>query len=1399
MDDPQETTTTASKNSIESLSKDELLQKYKSLLAIAKKAKQAKDEFADENKKLRDTLQICETQKEADKKALLTMKEMLEEFTTNKLELTSKVAELQQNLNIKENIINELNIENESVKRQLDRMMDENESLLKDIDQMESNLKQVNVIGMEQKTHLNLLELEVNKLKESESLNNTLKNQVCQLLAENEAYKNGENAMATSLQEMSEKYANLKDINSKQRKKFNALKDRFVIVFKKVNKLKECKRILLETQHEYAEAVTKWQTEIITASQLLCRQMNILRQENEELTKDKSITNCSDRQVKKSNKQINMLTEEGIEFLHKIVEQNIVPQMKSLNVTEMLKKLDEMQRLSVEVEKEQQKNFAQLNATRKNTNLLTQNVQTQFEDDNLEQIMSRLVEAQRLNEDVQKKSLSMRLQLDNLHTENNALRNDLCIYKNRAELERKKVNYLVAKFAEVEILSEEALTQYTEKCLQLVDLQSDQALGKESQTDNKELEKQKLEIKQLSQELKDLKIKLKDNEELNKTLEVDFEELKLLLCKKEEHIGDMLKQLEEYEQNKSNIIEELNANKLISQELGIDKERLESKLKELTSEIENQQITRENENSALVEQLKLQHSQDLNEELQSYRQSYEELQARFEQKEREHADLLGEMRELNEALKARGDVISRQQEKQQDILSELKNTSAQLKDLENKLNENEKSLLTKDEQLREKKLEIEQIQVKVEELQAICSQKEKQMKSFTEDVQSLKNIDTTDSQSDMLSTSTISRTDEISRLRELDESFEDKYNRLRGLAIKLKKKLQEQTTQLTELEKQQTNHEKLKLELKEQQILINDLQLEKEKTQKLLDTLKGDNQKLKSSRKQANVLNLEIEAAEKSLNEATVKLASKNTELESLNEVLTTKETMIVQLRKEIALLESAKNAECNHSKELKEQIDLLQTQIKDAVHTKQSILASSKELEQANENLKMELEELRLQMSNIASKQETIILAAKTDKDQLQSLLFDTENNLKTTQLSLKNTERELEQLRVEYLEYKLKAQAVLRKNQKRDTSKEREQEEELLSLRAVEKQLQQSVKMHLKRIEDANKRMQILNEDNECLQKRIKEFHNIIEELREQNESLANENRNQLHLQKESLKNHRQQIENLNSCHNVQLKDLEVTYEQKIELLKSEHAKVIRIPPIIGAASKLNTSTMDTMQNNVVEQSKIDILLMEREDAEGSEEAVALANIAANRKISNDSSRTRSQHDFMPLDELLNAPMNTINDTVTTLTLTDVEHGSDDVESTHVELQATKERLQMQDTRIRHLTALLAENEQDLAKLSQMNDMLKEELRRQERSVEREAHMHNSEYLKNVIIKFLTLNNGDERTRLVPVLNTILKLSRTETEVLNCVAKGHKVNADGNQRGWGSFLSWGAGNNNT
>lgn len=55
----------------------------------------------------------------------------------------------------------------------------------------------------------------------------------------------------------------------------------------------------------------------------------------------------------------------------------------------------------------------------------------------------------------------------------------------------------------------------------------------------------------------------------------------------------------------------------------------------------------------------------------------------------------------------------------------------------------------------------------------------------------------------------------------------------------------------------------------------------------------------------------------------------------------------------------------------------------------------------------------------------------------------------------------------------------------------------------------------------------------------------------------------------------------------------------------------------------------------------------------------------------------------------------------------------------------------------RVKHLTELLADAERDIEKLTQLNQLLKEDIRRQKRYVEREKEAVNFEYLKNIVFK--------------------------------------------------------------
>ncbi|XP_062121665.1 GRIP and coiled-coil domain-containing protein 2 [Drosophila sulfurigaster albostrigata] len=1125
------------KNPIEALSKDELISKYKGLLGIAKKAKLAKDELTEENRQLKEALAKLATKQSS----LPAMQEMLQDFTDKNLVLMEQLNSLQRRTKEDAERLEMFQIENESLKRQLGRLSDENDNLLADVERMEQAMHQVNSLSNEQRKNIEFLEEDIVKIKEVESENGILKQQV-----ENAAEES--RLRVKELNELQEKYESVKQLNSEQRKKFNTLKDRFIDVHRKLKNLKECKCVLLETQHEYAASVSKWQQEIIKASQLLCGKMTTLQEEN-------------------------------LQLKHQLNAANATPNQVSLNSQKVLQKVYEMERLAT-LAKQQQAHKQQAQPSKIPLDI--------------DSLLNKLNNVERLTNIIREQQITAKT--PTMKPENSSF----------------NVSYISEKINQVQRL--------------------------------------------------------------------------VHIIQKERS-------------------DQLSTQTLMQQKYERENVQLETSCVEL-------------------------------------RQHNDDLQSRYQLKEHEHAELLAEMRELNEALKARGDVISRMQEQHDKGHKELQ-------------------ILT--ETLTEKSQQLQQAQSRIDELE--------------------QHEQNADAQSDVLSTSTISRAEELSRLRELDDGYEEKYNKLRTLTVKLKKKLQEQMQQIKDME--QAGSAKLETELEAIKVARTQLQQD-------LNMARAENQKLKSKdkAKSSNVLNLEIEAAEKSLAEVSSKLLAKTSQLNALTETLVSKENTIMQMRQEISIMEEAQRGEAAHSKQLKQQIDLMQAQIKDAVHGKQQTLSDNKELEQNVEQQKQQVEQMRLQLADNTKQYESKL---KHSQDMLLNCTQQLEmrmNALAELETSLRNTNRSNEQLQAEYSEYKIKAQSVLRKQQNRDTAKEQDLETELTAMRTMEQQLRNSNEASTKRITQLETQLDDIQRDNSHLQQRRQELVSVSDDLREQIDTLTQDNQRHLQQQQQQLQQHRQQIEQMDDVHQLQVSKLQHQIEQ---LEKTLSTSIQTVAPIAAPISKASVDLPST------EQSKIDYLL----DHDGSAET--LAQLAAQRKIS---TASRRSHDFIPLDELLNTSIHSINsDKVTTfsnfgrsVSMQDDESELDVSGEAQAALLATKERLSIQESRVRHLTALLAENEQDLAKLTQMNDMLKEELRRQERSEEREQHMHNSEYLKNVFLKFITLSNTDERQRLVPVLNTILRLSRNEMEMLNAVAKGQKVSNDSSNRSWSGFLSaWSGSGSNT
>lgn len=205
-------------NPIEALSKDEIISKYKGLLNIAKKAKQAKDgkfggeirgifqnnashslsELTEENHRLKDALKRA-----AEKQSSLpAMQEMVQDFTDKNLILTEEVNNLKRKTKEDADRLTQFEIENESLKRQLGRLSDENDALLANVDRMEKAMQQVNALGNEQRKNLELLEVDIAKIKEAEAENASLRQQVATMEEESSV--------------LQQKYQNIKELNSEQ-------------------------------------------------------------------------------------------------------------------------------------------------------------------------------------------------------------------------------------------------------------------------------------------------------------------------------------------------------------------------------------------------------------------------------------------------------------------------------------------------------------------------------------------------------------------------------------------------------------------------------------------------------------------------------------------------------------------------------------------------------------------------------------------------------------------------------------------------------------------------------------------------------------------------------------------------------------------------------------------------------------------------------------------------------------------------------------------------------------------------------------------------------------------------------------------------------------------------------
>ncbi len=122
-------------------------------------------------------------------------------------------------------------------------------------------------------------------------------------------------------------------------------------------------------------------------------------------------------------------------------------------------------------------------------------------------------------------------------------------------------------------------------------------------------------------------------------------------------------------------------------------------------------------------------------------------------------------------------------------------------------------------------------------------------------------------------------------------------------------------------------------------------------------------------------------------------------------------------------------------------------------------------------------------------------------------------------------------------------------------------------------------------------------------------------------------------------------------------------------------------------------------------------------------------------------------------------------INSTIQNITTTNGE-------KLELQRQRSDDEFNQLKLRLINTTELLNESELNNQRLNEQVTLLKDEIRRIERNMDRAESISNLEYLKNVILKFFVLKSIPERLQLIPVLVTMLKLSPEEQVQLVRVA---------------------------
>ncbi|KPJ13684.1 GRIP and coiled-coil domain-containing protein 2 [Papilio machaon] len=1209
------------KSPFDDLSKEELITKCKGLLIIAQKAKQAKSELQSQAETYKQQLEKCESEKNTYLQNNKTLQELVDSLTEQKLNYITEIDgaqakvkalgekchsfeeeinRLKADLIIKDQSIADISLklsdydsEIISLKRQNNRLVEENEQLITQLSDMEARIAEFNNIGLQQREQLQILEQKFQADDSSEPKIKELNEKIEQLEREIEtkvsSYEEKVGILDNKAKEMTNLYESEKNKKDKVNVKLRSYKDKILKCAACINQLQNSRFILSKTVKEYSENVPKWQNEIIKASKVLDNQINELNNKNASLSDEildlrnqlmEAKNNCN---MREHQSLINELSEENNDLKNKL--SNLEKQVNDLKQTNLILKEEttatdtkQHEVIKSKLDKTVKENKMLLeevkDLTGKVENVIKTNKELSASHEKLKEDYSRVCEYLHKKGGNEQLIDSLKLQVKALESEKAILVKEKLISRDViAVLEMQNKNYI----NEVDSLKQDIDTNKS----QFEKLSQEISTLKESHNIEKDTEVNEMKTKLIS--LQDMNDKLKkeydDLLDLNGLLREEVETLKLSL---------------EQPKDDSEHLSDLNVS------LQADIVKLETKLSAYKQE-----------NASLLTETK---------ELRAKVKDYEDIVSECENAKSkllsyktENTELLNEMKEINEVLKERGEAISKLQKavsEMEKLIESLEKDRDEIKEerasLVQKIETLESDLKTANQITSKNSDDMKKITLEKENAAQMLTDKENIIANLKEEIERLKQqtfSSASELPNDDMSTSTISKAEEHSRMKDLDETFEDKYTKLRMFALKLKRKLKEVTAQLQNTEQEnirlkkmldenvhgdknkpiatsnsddidgssKTNEKTLEIvELNEKvkslsqaleaskqslgrlETLEAELQTKEQQINAEKEAHKATKEQLdKALRdvKKKNVLSLEMEDYERSMKDLTTKMEENKKKIIQMESTIDTQEGTINAMKTQIKLLEEQIKAEETQNRLLKEE---LHHAIEDGKE-KENILNSKKDiiskLMQDLEDEKRKTEESELEMTALLSEKEKIIISLGEEKTELNNKMKRLEFKCADINEKLNITNIEFADLKTEYTSYKVRAQAVLRQNQTVDHSHEEQLKEETAALRAQIESL--TAKLNTLQAQYSEQCVEV-----EAGRKRVSEAGAEAARAHQRTSRLQADLTRIAHQLESERAQHKLQVSTLTQCYKAQISELETKLQKETESLQSQLA---------------------------------------------------------------------------------------------------------------------------------------------------------------------------------------------------------------------------------------------------